>query len=133
MGSKRPGDQIKVTVIRNEENRDFDVKLKNQFGKVEFGKSDYSSYYFGVLESIPQRDAKKHNINYGVIIVNLTNNTLKQKYGIKNGDYILAVEDQKVKNEEDVEKLLRTYQNKEYINVLILKQNGTYGYIRLTE
>ena len=133
LGSKRPGDQIKVTVIRNEENRDFDVKLKNQFGKVEFGKSDYSSYYFGVLESIPQRDAKKHNINYGVIIVNLTNNTLKQKYGIKNGDYILAVEDQKVKNEEDVEKLLRTYQNKEYINVLILKQNGTYGYIRLTE
>ncbi len=133
LGSKRPGDQIKVTIIRDEENREFDVKLKNQFGKVAFGKSDYSSYYFGELAAMPEKDANKHNINYGVKIINLTNHTLKQKYGIKNGDYILAVEDQKVKNEEEVENLLRVYQNKEYINVLILKQNGTYGYIRLTE
>ncbi len=133
LGSKRPGDLINVTVIRNEENINFDVKLKNQFGKLVFGESDYSRYYFGELNEISQKDADKHNINYGVKIVNLTNNSLKQKYGLKNGDYILAVEDQKVKNEKDVEKLLRTYQNKEYINVLILKQNGTYGYIRLRE
>ncbi|MEN8124331.1 MAG: Do family serine endopeptidase [Bacteroidota bacterium] len=133
LGSKRPGDQVKMTVIRNEKNIDFDVKLKNQFGKLEFGESDYSKYYFGELKTITDRDANKYNINYGVKIVNLTNNTIKQKYGLKNGDYILAVEDQKVKNDEDVEKLLRLYQNKEYINVLILKQNGTYGYIRLRE
>lgn len=133
LGSKRPGDQIKVTVIRNEENMIFEVKLKNQFGKLEFGKSDYSKYYFGELKTIPERDANKYNINYGVKIVSLTNTALKQKYGLKNGDYILAVEDQKVNNNEDVEKLLRTYQNKEYINVFILKQNGSYGYIRLSE
>ena len=133
LGSKRPGDLVKITVIRNEENRVFDVKLKNQFGKLEFGKSDYSKYYFGELQTIPERDANKYNINYGVKIVSLSNSEIKQKYGLKNGDYILAVEDEKVKDEEDLEKLLRTYQNKEYINVLILKQNGTYGYIRLRD
>lgn len=131
LGSKRPGDQIGVTVLRDNSEQELTVKLKNQFGKLNYGKSDYTQFYFGELKPIPSRDANNLGIDYGVKIVNLTNSKLANKYGIGNGDYILAIEDQKVKSVEDVEELLRVSQNKNYINVMILKKNGDYGYIRL--
>ncbi len=133
LGTKRPGDKVKLTVLRNNSNKEITVKLKNQFGKEKYGESDFSSYYFGKLEPISSRDAKRFDIDYGLRIAKLSNSNLKMKYGLQNGDIILAIEDQKVKTGKEAEQLLRYYQNKEYINVLILKQNGTYGYIRLRE
>jgi S1-C subfamily serine protease len=133
LGTKRPGDQVRLTVLRNNSNKEISVKLKNQFGKEKFGESDFTSYYFGSLEPISSRDTSKFDIDYGLRISNLSNDNLKRKYGLRNGDIILAIEDQKVTTGKEVEQLLRYYQNKEYINVLILKQNGNYGYIRLQE
>ncbi len=131
LGSKRPGDQIKVIILRDNEEKELFVKLKNQFGKLNYGKSDFTKYYFGELMPIPSKEVKKLGIDYGVKIIDLTNNKLIRKYGVRNGDYILAIEDQKVKTVEDIEEMLKVSQNKDYINVLILKKNGDYGYIRL--
>lgn len=133
LGSKRPGDEVKVTVLRDNQNKVFDVKLKNRFGKEKYGSTDFSEFYIGALEPISSKNAKKFELDYGLEIKNLNNNTLKTKYGVQNGDMILAVEDQKVKTKEELEELLQFYQTKPYINVLVLKQDGTYGYIRLRE
>ena len=133
LGTKRPGDEVQITVLRNNRDKVLKVKLKNQFGKEKFGESDFSAYYFGELEPITSRDASKFDIDYGLRISKLSNENLKRRYGLRDGDIILAIEDQRVKTGREAEQLLRYYQNKEYINVLILKQNGTYGYIRLQE
>ena len=38
LGSKRPGDEVSVTILRNEDYKIVPLKLKNQFGKYKFEK-----------------------------------------------------------------------------------------------
>ena len=133
LGSKRPGYMVKVRVLRNDDEKVLSVKLKNQFGKFKYGNSDFSEYFIGDLQPIPKRDANRFDIDYGVKILNLKNKSLQKTYGVKTGDIILAVEDQKVLTVEDLERLLKKYQNKSYVELHILTQEGKVGYIRLRE
>lgn len=133
LGSKRPGDTVDVTIIRNEQEEVIPVKLRNQFGKLEFGKTDFTNYYIGELTPMPKKDADRFEINYGVKIVHLNNDILYQRYGIESGDFILSVEDVKVSASDEVEVLLKKYQNKEYVVLEILTKGGKLGYIRLRE
>lgn len=131
LGSKRPGDIVKISVIRNEKEKTIQVKLKNQFGKFKYGNTDFSNYYIGDLKSIGNSDAKKFGIDYGVKITDLKNEYLKSTYGIESGDIILEIEDQKVNTVADVEGLLKKYQNKDFMVLKIITQQGKLGYIRL--
>jgi len=133
LGSKRPGDIVKVSVLRNDNKKELTVKLKNQFGKFKYGNSDFSEYFIGDLQAIPKKDANRFDINYGVKIVKLKNQSLTETYGVKSGDIILAVEDQKVSTVEELERLLKKYQNKPYVELHVLTQDGKVGYIRLRE
>ncbi len=133
LGSKRPGDIVAVSVLRNDEEKEMTVKLKNQFGKFKYGSSDFSKYFIGDLQPIPKKDANKFDIDYGLKITNLTNKSLYETYGVKSGDIILAIEDQKVSTVEELERLLKKYQNKSYVELHILTQDGKVGYIRLRE
>lgn len=131
LGSKRPGDIINVMVLRDGKEKVIAVKLKNQFGKFEYGKNDFSNYYIGELKTISKSDAKKFEIDHGVQITDLKNRSLYETYGIATGDFILSIDDVKVYSENDVEQLLKMNQNKEYVVVQILTQNGKLGYIRI--
>ncbi len=131
LGSKRPGDEVQVTVLRNEVNKVVKVKLKNQFGKYKFETRDFSDYFIGELEPIKKSDAIKFNIDHGVKIVDLKNKAIERTYGVGDGDIILAVEDQKVHSSEEVDQLLKKHQNKEYFELQILTKSGKIGYIRV--
>lgn len=131
LGSKRPGDLVNISVLRNEDEKTMEVKLKNQFGKFKYGSSDFSNYYIGDLKPISKSDANRYGIENGVKIINLKNERLKQLYGIESGDIILDIEDHKVETVEEVEKYLKKYQNKEYVVLQIITQKGRRGYVRL--
>jgi len=131
LGSKRPGDEVEVTILREEASKTLKVKLKNQFGKYKFENSDFSEYFIGDLAPINKRDATKFDIEYGVKIVNLKNDEIERTYGVGTGDIILAVEDHKVSSAEEVDQLLRKHQNKDYFELQILTQTGKMGYIRV--
>jgi len=122
-----------VNVLRNENKKSLSVKLKNQFGKFKYGNSDFSNYFIGELKPITKSDANRFEINYGVKIENLKNRNLNRIYGIESGDIILAVEEQKVHSANDVEQLLKKHQNKDYVEIQVLTQDGKMGYIKLRE
>ena len=131
LGSKRPGDLVQVTVLRNEASKVIPVKLRNQFGKFEFENSDFSTYFIGDLEPISKSDANKFDIDYGVKIVNLKNKSIEDTYGVGDGDIILSVEDSKVSSAYEVDQILKKNQNKDYYELQILTQSGKIGYIRV--
>jgi len=131
LGSKRPGDEVEVVILRNEIDKVLPLKLKNQFGKYKFENRDFSEYFIGELEPIKKSDANKFDIDHGVKIVNLNNEAIERTYGVGNGDIILAVEDQKVYSSEEVDQLLKKYQNKAYFELQILTKSGKQGYIRV--
>jgi len=131
LGSKRPGDEVEVAILRNEVLKTLTLKLKNQFGKYKFENSDFSEYFIGHLEPISKSEANRYDIDYGVKIVNLKNEAIERTYGVGNGDIILAVEDQKVSSAQEVDQLLKKHQNKDYFELQILTKSGKQGYIRL--
>ena len=131
LGSKRPGDMVEVAILRDELSKIINLKLKNQFGKYEFETSDFSDYFIGELAPISKSDAKKFDIDYGVKIIKLNNSSIENTYGVSNGDIILAIEDHKVTSSQQVDQLLKKYQNKDYFEVQILTQGGKMGYIRV--
>ncbi len=63
----------------------------------------------------------------------LKNKNLYKRYGIESGDIILEIEDQKVSSVIEVENLLKKYQNKDYVVLQMLTQQGKIGYIRLKD
>ena len=133
LGSKRPGDEIEVSVLRGDNNIVIPLKLKNQFGKFEYGTSDFSNYFIGDLKPLSKSEMNRLDIDYGIKIVELKNKVLQQTYGLQSGDIILDIEDQKVRTVLEVEQLLKKYQNKDYVVIQILTQKGKLGYIRLRE
>ncbi len=133
LGSKRPGDVVEVSVLRSDDEKSVSVKLKNQFGKFKYGNTDFSNYFIGDLQPISKGDANRFDIDYGVKIVNLKNKNLQRIYGIESGDIILAVEEIKVNSATEVEQLLKKHQNKDFVEIQILTQDGKMGYIKLKE
>jgi S1-C subfamily serine protease len=131
LGSKRPGDQVEVMILRNEIVETLTLKLKNQFGKYKFENSDFSEYFIGELKPISKSEANRYDIDYGVKIVSLNNEAIERTYGVGSGDIILAVEDQKVSSAQEVDQLLKKYQNKDYFEIQILTKSGKQGYIRV--
>ena len=63
----------------------------------------------------------------------MNNENLYQRYGIEKGDFILSIEDERVSDANEIERLLKKYQNKEYMVVEILTKKGKLGYIRLRQ
>lgn len=131
LGSKRPGDEVQTTILRNESEKTLTLKLRNQFGKYKFENADFSQFFIGQLEPISRGDANRFDIDYGVKIVDLKNGVIERTYGVGEGDIVLAVEDQKVSSAKEVDQLLKKYQNKDYFELQILTKSGKQGYIRV--
>ncbi len=127
LSSKRPGDIVNVSVLRNGTEKQFTVKLANQFGKETIGEFDFTRYLLGDLKKISKKDADKYKINYGVEIVSLRSKRLRD-VGVINKDIILKINDTKVYDVEEVEQLLRKNKGKQAI-LQVLNQNGIVEYI----
>jgi Do/DeqQ family serine protease len=127
--SKRPGETINVTVIRKGNEKEIAVKLKNQFGKADIGKFDFIQFYIGDVKPIGNEEISKFNIKNGLKINKIYNSILKDRYGIKNGDIILGVDDKIVKTEKELENYLEKGQDKQYVILQILSGNGQLEYV----
>lgn len=129
LSSKRPGDVVDVTVLRGGKEKQFNVKLANQFGKETIGKLDYTKYYLGDIKRIPSSIAEKYQINYGLEFSQIRNQQLIEG-GVKEGDILLKIDKDKVYSVDEVEQLIRKNKGK-IITLQVLNQEGYVEYPRL--
>jgi len=130
LGSKRPGDKISVTFIRAGVKKTIPVTLKNRFGKESVSKDDYVNYYIGETKVLTASEKSKFNIDFGVKISKLTNKELIDK-GLRNNDIILAVNEVKIFSASELSLLLKNNENKDYVTLQILNQQGRIGYVSI--
>ena len=130
LGSKRPGDKISVTFIRAGVKKTIPVTLKNRFGKESISKDDYVNYYIGETKALSASEKSKFNIDFGVKISKLTNKELIDK-GLRNNDIILAVNEVKIFSASELSLLLKNNENKDYVTLQILNQQGRIGYVSI--
>jgi len=113
VNTKRPNDIIKVTFIRNGKAMETPVKL---------GKNEFATYEFNglQLENLNDSDKKKFNLNYGVRIKDVAN----QSYGELAGSIVLTIDNVKIKDVETASEILSRKQQNEMTKIEVLNKNG---------
>ncbi|MCF6213239.1 MAG: Do family serine endopeptidase [Flavobacteriaceae bacterium] len=130
LGSKRPGDKISLSILREGVEKKIPLTLKNKFGKETVSSVDYVNYYIGRIKPLSETEKEKFDIDYGVKITNLNNRELKAK-GLQNNDIILAVNNIKITSLNELSTYLKNNENEKYITLQILDQRGRVGYVSL--
>lgn len=118
----RPGDKLKLTVLRNNKEVALDVVLKNQAGNTEVSRKEKSNALRELgaeFETLSNQEKKEVGVDHGVRISRIFAGKLRSA-GIREGFVITGVDKQKVQNESDILKALEGKQGA----ILI---EGTYG------
>ena len=112
IGSKRPGDKVSVTYVRNGKENMATVTLKDQKG----GTSTRTKADLSVTEKIgaefkplDERFKTDYGLNSGVIATNVTEGSEIAKIGIVDNYIVIEVNGKPVNSQKDVEKILDKY------------------------
>jgi membrane-associated protease RseP (regulator of RpoE activity) len=117
INTKRPNDKVQVTFIRDGKNKVLPVILsKKEFSSTEFKGME--------LENIDANDKSKFHIDYGVKIISITNENLKQYEDQLKGNIILSIDNVKVKDIETVSKLLNNKGENQSIQMEMINNKG---------
>ncbi len=117
INTKRPNDKVQVTFIREGKNKVLPVILsKKEFFSTEFKGME--------LENIDATDKSNFHIDYGVKIISITNENLKQYESQLKGNIILSIDNVKVKDIETVSKLLNSKGENQSIQMEMINNKG---------
>lgn len=128
IGTKRPGDVVKVYVERGNAMKEYDVTLRNRSGNTKIVKNDDIEILGGVFEPASSDDMSSLNIDHGLKITKLSSGKLKDA-GIREGFIVLSVDREPVNSVDDF-KLMMDSKNE---GVLIegIYPNGQMAYYGL--
>ena len=106
IAKKRPGDQVKITYMRNKKSNTVTATLKNEQGNTKVVKNADLDVLGGTFRAIT--DAQKEqlnmqlNIGYGLEVVKIAGGKLKDA-GVPKGFIIQKVNDESIKSVEDLQ------------------------------
>jgi serine protease Do len=115
IGSKRPGDKVQVTILRDGKEKVYNLTLKDAKGNSSTrSKSDLTpSEVLGAeFEALTERQKDNFGINYGVMVKNLQPNGKLAGAGVQDEFIILTVNDKEVKSQDEIEKILKNYKGR---------------------
>ena len=92
LGSKRPGDRVNVTFLRNGEEKTLSVELK---------RTPFINYYGMRLRELTKKEAKKLDLSEGVHVAAVQNGRLYRR-GVQEGDVLLSVNGKDIASTDDV-------------------------------
>ncbi|NBC81931.1 MAG: Do family serine endopeptidase [Bacteroidetes bacterium] len=122
----RPGDEVKVTVIRNGKKKHFDAVLRNLYGDVKIVKAGETIDVLGArFEEITSDDKRKLRVDHGVKVTNLSAGKFKES-GIKEGFIITQINNKPVHSTADVKNIVENTDGGVYIEGVY--PNGMIAY-----
>jgi len=105
IGSKRPGDDVAVTINRDGKEKVLTVELKNKDGEAKIIEKEEISplLTLGIdLSDLGQEDLNKLGIDNGVKVSKVNNGLLRRNTKIREGFIITKIDDQDMKSAKDV-------------------------------
>ncbi|KMQ70752.1 Do family serine endopeptidase [Chryseobacterium koreense] len=113
VGSKRPGDKVAVTYLRNGKENTTNVTLKDEKGNTTFrSKADLSvTEKIGAeFEPLSEKFKTDYGLTSGVIAKNVLDGSEMAKIGIVDNYIVIEINGKPVNSQKDVEKILDKYQ-----------------------
>lgn len=101
----RPGDKVKVLVIRSNKEKPFDITLRNTKGGTGIIKND-TNILSAELETVDENTMSKLNIRNGLVVSKLYDGKLKNA-GIKEGFIITHVNKRPIKTVQEMNEILK--------------------------
>ena len=125
IGKKRPGDKVKLTVLRNGNSKQFDIVLRNLDGGTNIVKAgEGSGEIFGAKVIPLTRDEKnRFDLNSGLMVISVSDGRFGD-LGIRKGYIITDVNGEDVNNIDDIRGATDNGKNLESIKGY--QSNGTY-------
>lgn len=117
IATKRPNDQVKVTLIRDKEEINTIVRLS----KVEIQNVNFSGLE---LENLTETEKKTIGISYGVRIKDITNNKFKMFASELQGAIILAINGNKIDNIETANEVISKINENQNTSLDIITTNN---------
>jgi S1-C subfamily serine protease len=102
----RPGDEVKVTVMRNKKEKNFDVTLKNLQGNTKVVKKFDLDMLGAAFQPIDEDVMRHLGVSYGLQVTGVDKGKFADA-GIKKGFVILKVNGSKITSEEDLAQVLK--------------------------
>ena len=125
IGSKRPGDKVAITYIRNGKENKVTVSLKDQKGNTSLrSKADLSvsEKIGGEFEMLSDRVKVSYGLNSGVIAKNIVDGGELSKIGVVDNYIIMEINGKPVNSQKDIENILKNY--KGTVSVVYLDEYG---------
>ena len=107
LAKHRPGDKVKVKVLRDKKEMTFDIELKNEQGNTKVVKEADMDILGAAFRPLSQEMRRQFRLNSGVEVTGVTDGKMKEA-GIRKGFIILKVNGQTVKSVEQMEELVKT-------------------------
>lgn len=102
----RPGDKIKVTLIRDKKEIKTDVLLRNAQGNTKVVKNAGIEILGAAFKELPADLKKQLRLNYGLQVTGVTNGKMAEA-GIREGFIILKANGEQMRTVDDLENVLR--------------------------
>ncbi len=100
IGKRRPGDEITITLIRDGNKKTVDVTLKEIKGTKK--TEDKVLEKLGIaINDLGQKQKKKLNIDYGVVVTQIREGIISETTGMKEGFVMLKVNNKKIETVND--------------------------------
>ena len=106
LAKKRPGDQVKLTYLRNKKANNVTVTLKNEQGNTKVVKNADLDVLGGTFRAITDDHKEQLNIGYGLEVLKISGGKLKDA-GVPKGFIIQKVNDQSIKTIEDLQETVK--------------------------
>lgn len=106
LNSKRPGDKVSITYLRNKKSISKTVTLKNAQGNTEVVKPADIDVLGGNFREVTSETKEALNISYGLEVMKVNNGALKEA-GVNKGFIIQKVNDEPVKTIDQLQEAVK--------------------------
>ncbi|WP_300877943.1 trypsin-like peptidase domain-containing protein [uncultured Bacteroides sp.] len=106
LAKHRPGDKVKVKVIRDKKEKEFTLTLKNSQGNTKVVKDAGMELLGAAFKPISSELKRQLNLGYGLEVTGVSNGKMADA-GIRKGFIILKANNMQMKSVEDLEKVLK--------------------------
>jgi S1-C subfamily serine protease len=126
IGKKRPGDQVAVTIKRDEVEKIYNVTLRNTKGNTAIVKESFSELgaEFG---DISEKDKERLNISQGIQVLKITSGKMKNA-GVRAGFIITDVNKISIESVDDMKRIISQSSAKKPILIEGVYPDGKWAY-----
>jgi serine protease Do len=128
------GKEVKVTVVRKGEKKDFTVEVGSQQKAMELLSSSLKDRLGAVVRPVTEKEAQEYGLDQGegVAIESLEKNGLLAEAGFEVGDIILEVNGNPVYGVDSfVEQVDQVHNNQKIVLFALDQRTGQTGYVQL--